>query len=405
MSEIKSEMSLNEFKDYIKNQDIVDVLVKLDLISEEDLNGRKILCPFHDEKTPSMNLYEDSYKCYGCGAQGDIINFVQNTYDLSYVQTMGWIADAYGIRLNSSKFSPFSKQNHVSTSLLEKEWKQYLENLDKQGEKVRAGAAVFFPLEVGFDPKINYYVLRYTSKANSTLGFTKRRAFELEKEEDKAKFPKWKHSYEKNSNISQCANIYNLGMAAKHIRKSKQVYLVEGPKDCIPFILTNHKDVVAVSSAHGKLGALFEVLPSVDKVILSMDGDEAGKKGEIAITGHLCQKMSLEDVYWMNYGDLDPYDYYNKYNKLPEEEPILSLYDDTELVYLYQASNDYNKEVVVRYFMNKKSTSYSEAKSFFDMDPNKKENIRKKKEDELERLVKSNDEEAIKKMRLKYGIS
>lgn len=404
MSEFKSEMTLNELKDFIKNQDIADVLIKLDLIDEEDIKGRKILCPFHDEKTPSLNLYEDSYKCYGCGAHGDAINFVSDTYDLSYVQTMGWIADSYGIKLQSGKFNPFSSHNHVSTSMIEREWKHYVEELDGQSDKIKEGAAIFFPLEVGYDSKNNYYVFRYTSKANSTLGFTKRRAFELEKPEDKSIYPKWVHSTTKNSNISQCANIYNLGMATKHIRKSKKVYMVEGPKDCIPFILSNMKNVIAVSSAHGKLLSLFEIIPDVDNVVLSMDGDEAGKKGEIAITGFLAQKMSLENVFWMNYGDFDPYDYYKKYSKLPEEEPILSLYNDSELVYLYQASSDYNKDIIVRYFSNKKSMSYTEASSFFNMDPNKKENVRKKKEDELERLSKSNDEEALKKMKLKYGI-
>jgi DNA primase len=34
------------------------------------------LCPFHNEKTPSFKVYEDShYHCYGCGASGDVLNF------------------------------------------------------------------------------------------------------------------------------------------------------------------------------------------------------------------------------------------------------------------------------------------------------------------------------------------
>jgi len=32
-----------------------------------------VLCPFHQEKTPSCILYEDHYHCYGCKAHGNVI--------------------------------------------------------------------------------------------------------------------------------------------------------------------------------------------------------------------------------------------------------------------------------------------------------------------------------------------
>lgn len=34
------------------------------------------LCPFHGEKTPSFKVYEDNFHCFGCGANGDAIDFV-----------------------------------------------------------------------------------------------------------------------------------------------------------------------------------------------------------------------------------------------------------------------------------------------------------------------------------------
>ena len=38
------------------------------------------LCPFHNEKTPSFTVYPEtaSYYCFGCGAGGEVINFVRN---------------------------------------------------------------------------------------------------------------------------------------------------------------------------------------------------------------------------------------------------------------------------------------------------------------------------------------
>lgn len=42
-------------------------------------------CPFHNEKTPSMKIYENGYKCFGCGEGGDMFTFVQNFFHLSSI--------------------------------------------------------------------------------------------------------------------------------------------------------------------------------------------------------------------------------------------------------------------------------------------------------------------------------
>ena len=36
------------------------------------VKGGKALCPFHEEKTASFVIHRDYYKCFGCGASGDI---------------------------------------------------------------------------------------------------------------------------------------------------------------------------------------------------------------------------------------------------------------------------------------------------------------------------------------------
>jgi DNA polymerase len=42
----------------------------------ERLVGGKINCPFHDDDTPSLHVYEDHYHCFGCGAHGDLIDLL-----------------------------------------------------------------------------------------------------------------------------------------------------------------------------------------------------------------------------------------------------------------------------------------------------------------------------------------
>lgn len=58
-----------------------------------------ICCPFHNEKTPSMKIFEKDYHCFGCGANGDIISFVQQLFGLSFPETLKKIDIDFGLNL------------------------------------------------------------------------------------------------------------------------------------------------------------------------------------------------------------------------------------------------------------------------------------------------------------------
>ena len=59
------------------------------------------LCPFHNEKTPSFTVYPDtaSYYCFGCGAGGEVINFVRNIENLDFIESVKLLADRAGLKL------------------------------------------------------------------------------------------------------------------------------------------------------------------------------------------------------------------------------------------------------------------------------------------------------------------
>ena len=61
----------------------------------------KGLCPFHSEKTPSFTVYPgtQSFYCFGCGAGGDVINFVMRTENIDYVSAIETLAKRAGIPL------------------------------------------------------------------------------------------------------------------------------------------------------------------------------------------------------------------------------------------------------------------------------------------------------------------
>src|SRR5258708_18520250 len=57
------------------------------------------LCPFHTEKTPSfgVNSVHQFYKCFGCGAGGDIFKFVMELEGVTFFEALKTIAERNGI--------------------------------------------------------------------------------------------------------------------------------------------------------------------------------------------------------------------------------------------------------------------------------------------------------------------
>ena len=53
-------------------------------------------CPFHNDNTPSMKV-DIRYYCFGCGAKGDVIDFVGKLYGLRPYDAARKIADDFRI--------------------------------------------------------------------------------------------------------------------------------------------------------------------------------------------------------------------------------------------------------------------------------------------------------------------
>ena len=54
-------------------------------------------CPFHDDRHPSLKLNEDYFYCFGCGAKGDVIDFVGKLFDFSNYEAAQKLAEDFGI--------------------------------------------------------------------------------------------------------------------------------------------------------------------------------------------------------------------------------------------------------------------------------------------------------------------
>lgn len=80
------------------------------------------LCPFHTEKTPSLSIKNERFTCFGCGASGDVIDFVRMYFGINFGQAVVRLNNDFnlGITGKRPKASDVAK-NREERRLLEAE--------------------------------------------------------------------------------------------------------------------------------------------------------------------------------------------------------------------------------------------------------------------------------------------
>lgn len=99
------------------------------------------LCPFHNEKSPSFSVSQSKqmYYCFGCGAGGNVITFLQQYENATFQEAVKMLADRAGIRLPEPEYSEEArrKEDHRARLLaVNKEAAKYFyyQLRAKQGE-------------------------------------------------------------------------------------------------------------------------------------------------------------------------------------------------------------------------------------------------------------------------------
>ena len=55
------------------------------------------LCPFHDDRHPSLKLNRDFYYCFGCGEKGDVVDLVSKLLGISPYEAARRLCEDFGI--------------------------------------------------------------------------------------------------------------------------------------------------------------------------------------------------------------------------------------------------------------------------------------------------------------------
>lgn len=80
------------------------------------------LCPFHNEKTPSLSVSSSKqmYHCFGCGVGGNVFTFIMEYENYTFLEALKFLADRAGVQLPEQEYSEEEKrQMNLRSRLLE----------------------------------------------------------------------------------------------------------------------------------------------------------------------------------------------------------------------------------------------------------------------------------------------
>ena len=136
----------------------------LQRITLPDLIGEKVelkphggrhlgLCPFHEERSPSFNVYFDHYYCYGCRAHGDAIDYIRQTEGLGFVETLKFLAEKYSVEVPELEKQSFDKSARLAEAQLYKVTAEAARYFREQLMRPVSGKARDYIASRGFTPE------------------------------------------------------------------------------------------------------------------------------------------------------------------------------------------------------------------------------------------------------------
>jgi DNA primase len=274
------------------------------------------LCPFHDDHRPSLSVSprKHIFKCWSCGAGGDVIKFVQLSQRVDFREALGILARRIGIEMRqpAADDPPAALREQIRRALT---WARgrFQRNLRETADGKRAAeyarrrgiseqTIARFGLGYAADTwddllshatqaEISRDVLQQaglvtTNEKNKTYDrFRNRLIFPISDAagrcvafggrtlgDDPAKYL----NSPETPLFSKSRILYGLDLARKAINASRQVVVVEGYTDAVLLSQAGIENVVAtlgtaLTDAHAKL-----LLPLSDRIALCFDSDEAG---------------------------------------------------------------------------------------------------------------------------------
>ncbi len=292
----------------------------------------KGICPFHDEKTPSLIIQkgDSHYHCFGCGAHGDAIQFLMTHLRMSFVEAVENLADRFHVQLEEEQDSnqPKGPPKAALKDALERACQFYqfyllhsLEGHAALDYLYSRGITLDFihTFQLGLAPKIPQLFLKVMWEqkiSNAILEeaglFTKGREFFSDRitipirdaggavigfSARKYKSDTFGGKYINTSETTlfkKSKVLFGLSFSRKTIAKDRRALIVEGQIDALRLIYSGFNWAVAgQGTAFGEDQAKELIQLGVRQVYLALDGDIAGQEASVKI-GNIFQKEGIE---------------------------------------------------------------------------------------------------------------
>ncbi len=306
---------LSDLKARTDIMDLISSYVSLD--SRRQGRTHKGLCPFHNEKTPSFMVYEDtqSFYCFGCGAGGDAITFTMKIENLDYIEAVKLLAERAGLSMPETGYddSLTQKKNRILAANREAARFFYSCLVDEKNSH-----ALNYFLGRGLTPQtIKKFGLGYAPdswdaliKHMRTKGFTVQELFEADLVKKSTKNGERFYDNFRNRMITPIIDIRGnvIGFGGRVLDDSKPKYVntadtlvykkshevfamnyAKNSKEDYFIVAEGYMDVIALhqagfTNAVACLGTALTAEQArlmkryTDEVVLSYDSDEAGQK-------------------------------------------------------------------------------------------------------------------------------
>lgn len=305
-----------------KEIDIVEVIGSFIPLKKNGV-GYVALCPFHDEKTPSLAVTQDKglFYCFGCGFGGDSIEFVKKYKNVNLNDALNIIASICNIDLDkynetqhlNKTFKVYGELNNIFKANLLKE--------DIFAQKIREylyGRGLtkedFDVFDIGLclatKDLNNEYILN-----NAFFKFENRIMFGIRNKGRIIGFAGRQHKFSEfyggkyvnssNDNLYDKRRIlYLLDKAIPSIKERKRAIIVEGYLDAIMAHKAGLTEVVAIAGTSFSINHLSCLLKISDdfKICFCLDNDESGKNATYKAI-ELCIRNRHFNVLALRLGD------------------------------------------------------------------------------------------------------
>jgi DNA primase len=306
--------------------DVVDVIKDFVALKKRGVNHIG-LCPFHNEKTPSFSVSASKgiYKCFGCGKGGNVVNFIMDHEQMTYVEALKFLARKYNIEVEEREVTPedIKLRNERESLMVVTAWAQryFTDMLHKHSEGKSVGLSYF--KERGFrDDTIDKFQLGYclddfhafTNAAirdgykleyltKSGLSIARESGDPIDRFQGRVIFPihsisgrviafggrvmktdvkTAKYINSPESEIYHKSNVlYGIFFAKKAITQSDKCFLVEGYTDVISFHQAGIENVVASSGTALTPDQIRLIKRFTPNITVIYDGDPAGIKASL----------------------------------------------------------------------------------------------------------------------------